>query len=168
MSAKKPTIDNEFKIESVGSNKRRWKRANRPPASRNRTYPATAPTRRATSATLTAETSEVKWRLLWLRCSQAPARFPTTEIVQHNEEGGFALPRRGGGMCPTAAAGGGSETANAISTIRYRGRGNKGHWPRLVASVSAQFLQLIPPILLSTTLAPRSAGGGCLVNLRAA
>ena len=33
---------------------------------------------------------EVKWRLLWLR-SQYPDARMTTEIVQHNEEGGFAL-----------------------------------------------------------------------------
>ena len=33
---------------------------------------------------------EVKWRLLWLR-SQHPDARVTTEIVQHNEENGFAL-----------------------------------------------------------------------------
>src|ERR1051325_955155 len=33
---------------------------------------------------------EVKWRLLWLRSQHPDARI-TTEIVQHNEEGGFAL-----------------------------------------------------------------------------
>lgn len=33
---------------------------------------------------------EVKWRLLWLRTEHPDARM-TTEIVQHNEEGGFAL-----------------------------------------------------------------------------
>lgn len=33
---------------------------------------------------------EVKWRLLWLRSQHPDARL-TTEIVQHNEEGGFAL-----------------------------------------------------------------------------
>jgi uncharacterized protein YbdZ (MbtH family) len=33
---------------------------------------------------------EVKWRLLWLRSEHPDARM-TTEIVQHNEEGGFAL-----------------------------------------------------------------------------
>src|SRR6476659_8885418 len=33
---------------------------------------------------------EVKWRLLWLR-SQHPDAPITTEIVQHNEENGFAL-----------------------------------------------------------------------------
>src|SRR5437868_14598560 len=33
---------------------------------------------------------EVKWRLLWLRSQHPEARL-TTEIVQHNEESGFAL-----------------------------------------------------------------------------
>ncbi|MEO8289195.1 MAG: hypothetical protein ABI670_22530 [Chloroflexota bacterium] len=33
---------------------------------------------------------EVKWRLMWLRHEHPEARM-TTEIVQHNEEGGFAL-----------------------------------------------------------------------------
>ena len=33
---------------------------------------------------------EVKWRLLWLRSQHPDARI-TTEIVQHNEESGFAL-----------------------------------------------------------------------------
>lgn len=33
---------------------------------------------------------EVKWRLLWLRSQHPDARM-TTEIVQHNEESGFAL-----------------------------------------------------------------------------
>lgn len=53
---------------------------------------------------------EVKWRLLWLRTEYPEARM-TTEIVQHNEEGGFALFRAeveipGGGK----ATGWGSET----------------------------------------------------------
>src|SRR5438045_607966 len=33
---------------------------------------------------------EVKWRLLWLRTEHPESRI-TTEIVQHNEENGFAL-----------------------------------------------------------------------------
>jgi hypothetical protein len=33
---------------------------------------------------------EVKWRVMWLRHEHPDARM-TTEIVQHNEEGGFAL-----------------------------------------------------------------------------
>src|SRR6266566_9540397 len=33
---------------------------------------------------------EVKWRVMWLRHEHPEARM-TTEIVQHNEEGGFAL-----------------------------------------------------------------------------
>src|SRR5438876_11031653 len=33
---------------------------------------------------------EVKWRLLWLRSQHPDARI-TTEIVQHNEDGGFAI-----------------------------------------------------------------------------
>src|SRR5919205_1270773 len=33
---------------------------------------------------------EVKWRLLWLRSQHPDARI-ITEIVQHNEENGFAL-----------------------------------------------------------------------------
>ena len=53
---------------------------------------------------------EVKWRLLWLRNEHPEARM-STEIVQHNEEGGFALFRAeveipGGGK----ATGWGSET----------------------------------------------------------
>ena len=53
---------------------------------------------------------EVKWRLLWLRSEHPEARM-ATEIVQHNEEGGFALFRAeveipGGGK----ATGWGSET----------------------------------------------------------
>lgn len=53
---------------------------------------------------------EVKWRLLWLRSEHPDARM-STEIVQHNEEGGFALFRAeveipGGGK----ATGWGSET----------------------------------------------------------
>ena len=53
---------------------------------------------------------EVKWRLLWLRTEHPDARI-TTEIVQHNEENGFALFRAeaeipGGGK----ATGWGSET----------------------------------------------------------
>jgi uncharacterized protein YbdZ (MbtH family) len=53
---------------------------------------------------------EVKWRLLWLRSQHPDARI-TTEIVQHNEENGFALFRAeaeipGGGK----ATGWGSET----------------------------------------------------------
>ena len=53
---------------------------------------------------------EVKWRVMWLRHEHPEARM-TTEIVQHNEEGGFALFRAeveipGGGK----AIGWGSET----------------------------------------------------------
>jgi uncharacterized protein YbdZ (MbtH family) len=53
---------------------------------------------------------EVKWRLLWLRSQHPDARI-VTEIVQHNEENGFALFRAeaeipGGGK----ATGWGSET----------------------------------------------------------
>src|SRR5437763_134380 len=53
---------------------------------------------------------EVKWRLLWLRSQHPEARI-VTEIVQHNEENGFALFRAeaeipGGGK----ATGWGSET----------------------------------------------------------
>jgi uncharacterized protein YbdZ (MbtH family) len=53
---------------------------------------------------------EVKWRLLWLRSQHPDARI-ITEIVQHNEENGFALFRAeaeipGGGK----ATGWGSET----------------------------------------------------------
>jgi uncharacterized protein YbdZ (MbtH family) len=53
---------------------------------------------------------EVKWRLMWLRSQHPDARI-TTEIVQHNEENGFALFRAeaeipGGGK----ATGWGSET----------------------------------------------------------
>jgi uncharacterized protein YbdZ (MbtH family) len=53
---------------------------------------------------------EVKWRVMWLRHEHPEARM-TTEIVQHNEEGGFALFRAeveipGGGK----ATGWGSET----------------------------------------------------------
>src|SRR3954465_11915319 len=39
---------------------------------------------------------EVKWRLLWLRSQHPDARI-TPQILQHKEEGGFALfPARGG------------------------------------------------------------------------
>lgn len=53
---------------------------------------------------------EVKWRVMWLRHEHPDARM-STEIVQHNEEGGFALFRAeveipGGGK----ATGWGSET----------------------------------------------------------
>lgn len=53
---------------------------------------------------------EVKWRVMWLRHEHTDARM-TTEIVQHNEEAGFALFRAeveipGGGK----ATGWGSET----------------------------------------------------------
>src|SRR5215211_6341847 len=53
---------------------------------------------------------EVKWRVMWLRHEHPDARM-ATEIVQHNEEGGFALFRAeveipGGGK----ATGWGSET----------------------------------------------------------
>lgn len=53
---------------------------------------------------------EVKWRVMWLRHEHPEARM-STEIVQHNEEGGFALFRAeveipGGGK----ATGWGSET----------------------------------------------------------
>ena len=53
---------------------------------------------------------EVKWRVMWIRHEHPEARM-TTEIVQHNEEGGFALFRAeveipGGGK----ATGWGSET----------------------------------------------------------
>jgi len=53
---------------------------------------------------------EVKWRLLWLRSQHPDARI-TTEIVQHNEEGGFAL-FRAEVEVPTGgkATGWGSET----------------------------------------------------------
>src|SRR3954454_1724389 len=53
---------------------------------------------------------EVKWRLLWLRSPHPDARI-TTEIVQHNEEGGFAL-FRAEVEVPTGgkATGWGSET----------------------------------------------------------
>jgi hypothetical protein len=53
---------------------------------------------------------EVKWRLLWLRSQHPDARM-TTEIVQHNEEGGFALFRAEVEL-PTGgkATGWGSET----------------------------------------------------------
>jgi len=53
---------------------------------------------------------EVKWRLLWLRSQYPDARI-TTEIVQHNEESGFAL-FRAEVEIPTGgkATGWGSET----------------------------------------------------------
>jgi uncharacterized protein YbdZ (MbtH family) len=53
---------------------------------------------------------EVKWRLLWLRSQHPDARI-TTEIVQHNEESGFAL-FRAEVEIPTGgkATGWGSET----------------------------------------------------------
>ena len=53
---------------------------------------------------------EVKWRLLWLRSQHPEARI-TTEIVQHNEESGFAL-FRAEVEVPTGgkATGWGSET----------------------------------------------------------
>ena len=53
---------------------------------------------------------EVKWRLLWMRSQHPDARI-TTEIVQHNEENGFAL-FRAEVEVPTGgkATGWGSET----------------------------------------------------------
>lgn len=55
---------------------------------------------------------EVKWRLLWLRTEHPDARM-TTEIVQHNEEGGFALFR-----AEVEVPGGGKATGWGSETVR--------------------------------------------------
>jgi len=55
---------------------------------------------------------EVKWRLLWLRSQHPDARI-TTEIVQHNEENGFALFR-----AEVEAPGGGKATGWGSETVR--------------------------------------------------
>jgi hypothetical protein len=55
---------------------------------------------------------EVKWRLLWLRSEHPDARM-TTEIVQHNEEGGFALFR-----AEVEVPGGGKATGWGSETVR--------------------------------------------------
>ncbi len=55
---------------------------------------------------------EVKWRLLWLRTEHPEARM-TTEIVQHNEEGGFALFR-----AEVEVPGGGKATGWGSETVR--------------------------------------------------
>ena len=55
---------------------------------------------------------EVKWRLLWLRSEHPEARI-TTEIVQHNEEGGFALFR-----AEAEVPGGGKATGWGSETVR--------------------------------------------------
>ncbi len=55
---------------------------------------------------------EVKWRLLWLRTEHPDARM-ATEIVQHNEEGGFALFR-----AEVEVPGGGKATGWGSETVR--------------------------------------------------
>lgn len=55
---------------------------------------------------------EVKWRVMWLRHEHPDARM-TTEIVQHNEEGGFALFR-----AEVEIPGGGKATGWGSETIR--------------------------------------------------
>lgn len=55
---------------------------------------------------------EVKWRLLWLRSQHPDARI-ITEIVQHNEEGGFALFR-----AEVEVPGGGKATGWGSETVR--------------------------------------------------
>lgn len=55
---------------------------------------------------------EVKWRLLWLRTEHPDARM-TTEIVQHNEESGFALFR-----AEVEVPGGGKATGWGSETVR--------------------------------------------------
>lgn len=55
---------------------------------------------------------EVKWRLLWLRTEHPDARM-STEIVQHNEEGGFALFR-----AEVEVPGGGKATGWGSETVR--------------------------------------------------
>src|SRR5438876_8471837 len=55
---------------------------------------------------------EVKWRLLWLRTEHPDARI-TTEIVQHNEENGFALFR-----AEVEVPGGGKATGWGSETVR--------------------------------------------------
>lgn len=55
---------------------------------------------------------EVKWRLLWLRTEHPDARI-ITEIVQHNEEGGFALFR-----AEVEVPSGGKSTGWGSETVR--------------------------------------------------
>jgi uncharacterized protein YbdZ (MbtH family) len=55
---------------------------------------------------------EVKWRLLWMRSQHPDARI-TTEIVQHNEENGFALFR-----AEVEVPGGGKATGWGSETVR--------------------------------------------------
>lgn len=55
---------------------------------------------------------EVKWRIMWLRSEHPDARI-TTEIVQHNEEGGFALFR-----AEVEVPGGGKSTGWGSETVR--------------------------------------------------
>lgn len=55
---------------------------------------------------------EVKWRLLWLR-NEHPDAYITTEIAQHNEEGGFALFR-----AEVEIPGGGKSTGWGSETVR--------------------------------------------------
>jgi uncharacterized protein YbdZ (MbtH family) len=55
---------------------------------------------------------EVKWRVMWLRHEHPDARM-TTEIVQHNEESGFALFR-----AEVEVPGGGKATGWGSETVR--------------------------------------------------
>ena len=55
---------------------------------------------------------EVKWRILWLRSEHPDARI-ATEIVQHNEEAGFALFR-----AEVEIPGGGKSTGWGSETVR--------------------------------------------------
>ena len=55
---------------------------------------------------------EVKWRVMWLRHEHPEARM-TTEIVQHNEESGFALFR-----AEVEVPGGGKATGWGSETVR--------------------------------------------------
>jgi uncharacterized protein YbdZ (MbtH family) len=55
---------------------------------------------------------EVKWRIMWLRSEHPDARV-TTEVVQHNEEAGFALFR-----AEVELPGGGRSTGWGSETVR--------------------------------------------------
>ena len=55
---------------------------------------------------------EVKWRIMWLR-SEYPDAHVATEIVQHNEEAGFALFR-----AEVELPGGGRSTGWGSETVR--------------------------------------------------
>ncbi len=120
MSAKRSIVENEFVVDSVeeengsvpelGQEAVKASTVKKAGASKGGTE-AFDPTQYLSNFD-GREYLEVKWRLLWLRSQHPDARI-STEIVQHNEEGGFALFR-----AEVEVPGGGKATGWGSETVR--------------------------------------------------